>query len=361
MDSNSINEINEEDEAHLNAMLFSASHIFPMVFRAAIQLNIFGIIAKAGPNAYLSATDIAFHLPTQNPEAPSMLDRMLLLFASHSLLSQSKRTLEDGQVETLYGLTPTSKFFVPCSEEEGGSLAPLSALSTHKVAMEVWLNLKDAILEGGSMFKRVHGMSLFEYMNEDQAFNKIFNDAMAGLSPLIMNAIFQRYKGFEGLNSLVDVGGGTGKVLNMIISKYPSIKGINYDLPHVTLTAPPYPGIQHIGGNMLTSVPQGDAVMIKDTCHNWSDENVIKVLKNVYEVLPKNGKLIIINAILPEEPDTTKASQYVLSLNNTMLMQPGGKERTAKQFESFTKAAGFSNFNVACVARGIWAVMESCK
>ncbi|KAJ9167141.1 hypothetical protein P3X46_021812 [Hevea brasiliensis] len=350
----------EEEEACLNAMLFCSSHIFPMVFRAAIELDLFAIIAKAGPGAYLSASEIACHLPTHNPEAPSMLDRMLRLFASHSLLSHSLRPLQDGRVERLYGLTAACKFFLPNSEEQG-TLAPLSALSHHRIAVDVWLHMKDAILEGGSMFKKVHGMSIFEYMNQDPAFNKIFNEAMAGVSTIIMNAILDIYKGFEGVTSLVDVGGGNGRVLNMIISKYPFIKAVNFDLPHVVQTAPPYPGIQHVGGNMLTSVPQGDAIMIKDTCHNWSDENVIKVLKNIYQALPNKGKLIIMNAILPEAPETSKASQYVSRLDNTMLMQPAGKERTTKEFEALTMAAGFSNFHVACVARGIWAVMESFK
>ncbi|XP_037497528.1 caffeic acid 3-O-methyltransferase 1 [Jatropha curcas] len=147
----------------------------------------------------------------------------------------------------------------------------------------------------------------------------------------------------------------------MIISKYPSIKGINYDLPHVIQSAPPYTGIQHVGGNMFTGIPKGDAIMIKDTCHNWSDDNVVRLLKNIYEVLPENGKLIILNALLPEEPETSKASQYVSRLDNVMLAQPGGKERTAREFEALTEAAGFTNFLVACVAHGIWAVMESYK
>ena len=67
------------------------------------------------------------------------------------------------------------------------------------------------------------------------------------------------------------------------------------------------------------------------------------------------------NALMPEEPETTKISQYVSNLDNTMLTQPAGKERTAREFEALTKAAGFTNFHVACVARGIWAVMESYK
>ncbi|XP_037497527.1 caffeic acid 3-O-methyltransferase-like [Jatropha curcas] len=348
-----------DEEACLNAMIFSSSHVFPFVLHTAIELNLFGIIAKAGPGAFVSASEIASQLPTTNPDAPSMLDRMLHLFASHSLLSYSSRTLKDGSIQKLYGLTPACKFFIGSVEE--GNISSFSYLSYHRATVEVWLNMKDAILEGGNLFKKVHGMSVFEYMNRDPEFNNIFNQAMAGLSSVIMSGILAKYKGFEGLTSLVDVGGGTGRTLHMIISKYPSIKGINYDLPHVIQSAPPYAGIQHVGGNMFTGVPKGDAIMIKETCHNWSDDNVVRVLKNIYEVLPENGKLIILNALLPEEPETSKASQYVSRTDNLMLTQPGGKERTAREFAALTKAAGFTNFRVASVADGICAVMESYK
>jgi flavonol 3-O-methyltransferase/caffeic acid 3-O-methyltransferase len=42
---------------------------------------------------------------------------------------------------------------------------------------------------------------------------------------------------------LVDVGGGTGSSLALIAAKYPHIRGINYDLPHVVAASPSYPGI----------------------------------------------------------------------------------------------------------------------
>ena len=102
--------------------------------------------------------------------------------------------------------------------------------------------MKDAVLEAGDPFERIHGMNMFEYMEKDPTYNKAFNEGLVGASTIIMKKIMEIYKGFEGLASLVDVGGGTGACLNMIVSKYPSIKAINFDLPHVVQTGPIYPG-----------------------------------------------------------------------------------------------------------------------
>ena len=89
-------------------------------------------------------------------------------------------------------------------------------------------------------------MTAFEYHGTDPRFNKVFNKGMSDHSTITMKKLLETYKGFEGLTSLVDVGGGTGAVVNTIVSKYPSIKGINFDLPHVIEDAPSYPGTHFV-------------------------------------------------------------------------------------------------------------------
>lgn len=95
---------------------------------------------------------------------------------------------------------------------------------------------------------KAHNMSLFDYMEKDCELSDAFHRAMSDNSTMALKKILQTYKGFEGLTSLVDVGGGVGTTLNMIISKYPSIVGINFDLPHVLENAPSY----EIGKNKIS-------------------------------------------------------------------------------------------------------------
>ena len=103
--------------------------------------------------------------------------------------------------------------------------------------------VKDAVVEGEIPFNRVHGKQLFEYADSNPSFNGVFNSAMVSFTTLIMRRILDSYKGFEHLTQLVDVGGGLGVALSLITSRYPHIKGINYDLPHVIKQAPQYPGM----------------------------------------------------------------------------------------------------------------------
>lgn len=99
------------------------------------------------------------------------------------------------------------------------------------------------VLEGGSPCYKAHGKHIFEFTGKD---SYLFNQAMYNHTAIIMKKVLEKYKGFESLKELVDVGGGYGANINLIVSKYPKIKGINFDLPHVVKEATPYPGRNQI-------------------------------------------------------------------------------------------------------------------
>lgn len=69
------------------------------------------------------------------------------------------------------------------------------------------------------------------------------NQSMRNHKALVIKKILEIYKGFEEINQLVDVAGGLGANLSLLVSKYPQIRGINFDSPHVIKDAPSYPGI----------------------------------------------------------------------------------------------------------------------
>ncbi|GAB4844725.1 hypothetical protein Ancab_040104 [Ancistrocladus abbreviatus] len=184
---------------------------------------------------------------------------------------------------------------------------------------------------------------------------------MSDSSTMVMEKIVQSYTGFKNIQQLVDVGGGVGNTLKAIVSKYPNIKGINFDLPHVIQHAISYPGIEHVTGDMFESVPSGDAIWIKLVLHNWRDDDCIKLLKNCYRALPDNGMVIVIDPVIPDELETTPLARFNALADVLMMSQvPGGKERTKREFQSLAIAAGFTSLKMACCVHGLW-VMEFHK
>ncbi|KAH0753093.1 hypothetical protein KY285_006241 [Solanum tuberosum] len=350
----------EDEERNCTyAMQLLSSSVLPFVLHSTIQLDVFEILAKDKATK-LSALEIVSHMPNcKNSDAATMLDRMLYVLASYSLLDCSVVEEGNGVTERRYGLSGVGKFFV--RDEDGASMGPLLALLQDKVFINSWFELKDAVLEGGVPFDRVHGVHAFEYPKLDPKFNDVFNKAMINHTTVVMKKILENYKGFENLKTLVDVGGGLGVNLKMITSKYPTIKGTNFDLPHVVQHAPSYPGVDHVGGDMFESVPQGDAIFMKWILHDWSDGHCLKLLKNCHKALPDNGKVIVVEANLPVKPDTDTTVVGVSQCDLIMMAQnPGGKERSEQEFRALASEAGFKGVNLICCVCNFW-VMEFYK
>ncbi|KAB2627614.1 caffeic acid 3-O-methyltransferase 1-like [Pyrus ussuriensis x Pyrus communis] len=353
----------EEEENFCYAMQIAFSSVLSMSMQSAIELGVFDIIAKAGPGAKLSSSEIVAHIGsgTRNSEAPMMLDRILRLLASHSILICSfVANEEDGSdSQRLYSLGPVSNYFV--TNEDGVSLGPLMAFIQDKILLDNWPKLKEAVTEGGIPFNRVHGIHSFEYLDLDPRFNQVFSTGMFNHTTIVMKKIVHLYKGFEKLTQLVDVGSNVGVNLSVITSKYPHIKGINFDLPHVVKHAPSYPRVEHVGGDMFASVPSGDAIFMKWILHDWNDQDCIKLLKNCYNAIPDDGKVIIVEALLPVMPETSTAVKITSQIDVLMLtLNWGGKERSREEFMALATGDGFSGIKYECFVCNCW-VMEIFK
>ena len=129
------NNMTEKEELCSFALSIATSSPLLMVLKAIIELDVMGIINRAGPGAHLSPAQIAAQLPTKDPGATaSMLDRMLRVLANNSILSCSLRALpNDGPIERLYGLAPVCQFFTK-SEDFG----PMVLLLQDRVCINTW-------------------------------------------------------------------------------------------------------------------------------------------------------------------------------------------------------------------------------
>jgi trans-aconitate methyltransferase len=92
----------------------------------------------------------------------------------------------------------------------------------------------------------------------------VFNEAMASQSKEFAKDIVASYPQiFDGINHLVDVGGGTGTTMKIIADAFPKMKCTVFDLPHVIEKALKTDSFDVVGGNMLEKIPPADAILIK--------------------------------------------------------------------------------------------------
>ncbi|CAN7050594.1 hypothetical protein BRARA_G01119 [Brassica rapa] len=114
--------IDDDNELGLMAVRLANAAAFPMVLKAALELGVFDTLYAdaARTDSFLSPSDIASRLPT-TPEAPVLLDRMLRLLASYSMVKCSKVSSVKGEI--VYRAEPICRFFLKDNIQDIGSLA----------------------------------------------------------------------------------------------------------------------------------------------------------------------------------------------------------------------------------------------
>ncbi|XVE68086.1 hypothetical protein DITRI_Ditri09bG0041200 [Diplodiscus trichospermus] len=335
MESTGANQATIQGLAELSQYLFAFVDSLALI--SAVELRIADIIhSHSGP---VTLSQIASSIDDSPSVNISYLERLMRLLVQKRVFAVIRQS---NAGETIYGLTHSTRLLLRDSKI---SLAPMILLQ--KSFMSSWYYFSQCVKEGVSGFKKAHGCEIWEYASQNAEFNKSFNKAMAYDSRIISEAVISGYKdGFTSIGSLVDVGGGFGEMAAQIVKSYPNIKAINYDLPHVIMTAPPHDGVSHLGGDMFESIPNAEAVFLKWTLHDWSDEDCIRILKNCRKAIPeKTGKLIIVESVL--QPDGNgRYNETDLEFDLTMLLVLYGKERTEVEWKKLLEEGGFPSYKI---------------
>ena len=221
-------------------------------------------------------------------------------------------------------------------------------------AMALWiacpLNLRvhadamHSLKTGAPAVEVTVGEGAFAHFAKNPEISRIFNDAMTAFSRVVIPAVLDAYD-FSGIKTLVDVAGGHGGVLTGVLQKYPGMKGILFDLEHVIDGA--RPRIAALGlsdrvttasGDFFKAVPPGgDAYIMKHIIHDWDDDKSAAILENIRKVLPKDGRVVLIESVIP--PGNAPALGKIIDLE--MLVMPGGRERTETEFRRLFERAGY--------------------
>ncbi|KAI3736432.1 hypothetical protein L6452_15973 [Arctium lappa] len=305
------------------------------IVKCAIELGIPDILENH--ETPLTLAELASELRCSQ----SSLHRIMRFLIQHKIF-QEKAVSE---TSVGYAQTPLSHLLTKHGKR---SMADFVLLESSPIMLAPWHKLSDRVLGNeDSAFGAVHGEDVWRLAAANPGHSKLIDDAMACDARLAVAAVTNGCpEVFEGLRTVVDVGGGDGTALRLIVEACPWIKGINFDLPHVVSVAPKSNGVEHIGGNMFDHVPKADAAYLMKVLHDWGDEECIEILKKCREAIPQDtGKVIIVEAIVGQEDHEYK--DVVLMLDMVMMAHTTkGKERTLKEWSYVLHEAGFSRYTI---------------
>jgi hypothetical protein len=198
--------------------------------------------------------------------------------------------------------------------------------------------LLDAVREGGTAFERVHGTAFFAHLDAHPDDDAAFAASMAGRSETEASAVVGAYD-FGTLASLVDVGGGRGILLRAILDRWP-LRATLVDRRDTVAAARELLAdrAECVAGDFFAAVPAGaDAYLLSRVLHDWEDEPARRILTVVREALPPRGRVLVVEAILPER---AKDLPFAIRMDLHMLVLLGARERTAAEFRTLLASAG---------------------
>ncbi len=293
----------------------------------AAKLGIADLLAD-GP---LTVDDLAAETKT-NAEA---LYRVLRLLASHQVFVE----LQPRQ----FALTPMAELLqadAPCSFRD------YAIVHGSEWYNRAWAHLLYSVEKNEPAFDLACGLSLFDFMEQNPDAATDFNNSMTALSRFEAAGVCAAYD-FSGCGTVVDVGGGHGRLLTEILSTYPTLNGILFDRPNVVDAA--RTGLessesgkrcQVVGGDFFAEVPSGgDAYLLKHIIHDWDDERSAVILRNCREAMNDGGKVLVIEGVMPpgNEPSNSKLWDVVM-----LALTSGGRERTEEEYAELYAQVGLT-------------------
>jgi hypothetical protein len=278
-------------------------------------------LLKDGPR---SAQELAQATGTN----PRTLYRLLRALASLDIFAE-----EQGR----FILTPLAKCLLDPSTKA-------MAVMRGGCQYRAWGELLYSVQTGKSAFEMVYGKPIFDYLAENHETGKLFDQGITGVHGRETEAMLQAYD-LTGIGTLADIGGGNGSVITALLKKYPAMQGVLFDLPGVVERARTNieaAGLesrcQVVPGNFFEAVPPGaDAYLLRHIIHDWDDDKSLAILRNCRRAMGQGGRLLVVEGVVPpgNEPSVSKFFDL------TMMVLPGGMERTEEEYRQLFEAAGF--------------------
>ncbi|RUP04967.1 MAG: hydroxyneurosporene methyltransferase [Mycobacterium sp.] len=293
---------------------------------AAAELGIADALA-AGP---LRPDDVAAKVGAD----PDAVSRLLRALEGRGIF----RRLPSGA----YCLTPLADTL---RTDASGSMAAAAKFYGSPQHREHWSMLAESIRTGRASIPRLRGKDFFDYLGDDPYLAELFNGAMTSVSGLAEGPMVAAYD-FTPYQTIMDVGGGHGRLLAAILAAAPAARGVLLEIPDVAAGALPL--LRTLGvaervriesGSFFDAIPAGaDLYVLKNIIHDWPDEKAEAILRNLRTACGADCTVVLVELVIPEHNRDFVGKWADLEM---LLGLDGSRERNAEEYRTLLARAGF--------------------
>lgn len=207
----------------------------------------------------------------------------------------------------------------------------------------VWGDLFFSVETGQTAFDRIYGMPIFEFLSENPDKGRVFDAAMTAIHGRETRPLLDAYA-FPESGVFVDVGGGNGSVISAVLKQYPLARGVLFDLPQVIQrsrsnleAAGVLERCKLLAGDFFQEAPPGaDVYLLRHIIHDWDDEKATLILRNIRRAMKPESRVLVLETLLSGE----NVPAHAKFLDLTMMLIPGGKERTEDEYRRLFAQSG---------------------
>jgi acetylserotonin N-methyltransferase len=208
----------------------------------------------------------------------------------------------------------------------------------------LWANLEEAVKEGTHRWNQAFGWDgpIFDHFFHTADARHDFLLGMHGFGMLSSPKVAAAFD-LSGFRRLVDLGGATGHLAMAAAGRHPNLRVAVVDLPAVVESARRFADdrVELIPGDFFHDpLPEADLYSLGRILHDWNEPKIRLLLARIHAALPEGGGLLIAERLLAADKSGPLTAQ-MQSLN--MLVCTEGKERTAAEYESLLREAGFGS------------------
>jgi hypothetical protein len=258
---------------------------------------------------------------------PQVLHRMLRALAALGLL---RRVEPDS-----YALTSVTELL---RSDVPDSLRATAIMHGEEV-FRSFAEIMHTVHTGEPAFDKVHGRGFYDYLAEHPGTASVFAAAMGSEPvPAALAGV-----DLSGVGTLVDVGGGDGRLLAEVLVAHQAMRGVLVELPESVAAARTRlteagvaDRVELVEGSFFDEVPAGgDAYVLARVLHNWTDEHAGTILRRVGAAMSPEARLLVFETFLAQDAAGAMVDLLMLGLLE-------GRERTAEEYRDLLARNGFS-------------------
>ena len=229
-----------------------------------------------------------------------------------------------------------------------------------------WQHLCDCVQTGHSARQLSGGSAGLGFLDEDPEAASLFNRAMASLSFAVAESVACTLS-FNGVSRVIDIGGGTGELISVVLRAHSGLRGVLHDRPHAAdaarrklLQAGVADRCEFVAGDFFDAIPSGgDLYLLKSVLHDWDEERARTILMRCRASMPHSARLVVIERLMPQRLCASDSHRAIVRSDLNMLVGPGGHERTEAAFRELLTASGLRVVAVTALVDG-YSVLETC-